>query len=101
MMITRSAWQVNQLDPGPGDFRLALFVWEFENGIGIGNVKRVARECHSERRVQPFKEDFPLLRSVNLPADLRAQPENRLGDICAPPVSERVPLAICPFRSYD
>jgi 1-deoxy-D-xylulose-5-phosphate synthase len=28
-------------------------------------------------------EDFPLLRSVNLPADLRAQPENRLGEICA------------------
>ena len=28
-------------------------------------------------------EDFPLLRSVNLPADLRAQPENRLGEVCA------------------
>jgi 1-deoxy-D-xylulose-5-phosphate synthase len=28
-------------------------------------------------------EDFPLLRSVNLPADLRAQPENRLNDLCA------------------
>ena len=28
-------------------------------------------------------EDFPLLRSVNLPADLRAQPENRLGELCA------------------
>jgi 1-deoxy-D-xylulose-5-phosphate synthase len=28
-------------------------------------------------------EDFPLLRSVNLPADLRAQPESRLGEICA------------------
>jgi 1-deoxy-D-xylulose-5-phosphate synthase len=27
-------------------------------------------------------EDFPLLRSINLPADLRAQPENRLGEIC-------------------
>jgi len=27
-------------------------------------------------------EDFPLLHSVNLPADLRAQPENRLGKIC-------------------
>ena len=27
-------------------------------------------------------EDFPLLRSVNLPADLRAQPENRLGELC-------------------
>jgi 1-deoxy-D-xylulose-5-phosphate synthase len=27
-------------------------------------------------------EDFPLLRSVNLPADLRAQPEARLGEIC-------------------
>jgi 1-deoxy-D-xylulose-5-phosphate synthase len=27
-------------------------------------------------------EDFPLLRSVNLPADLRAQPENRLGAVC-------------------
>ena len=26
-------------------------------------------------------EDFPLLRSVNLPADLRAQPENRLGEV--------------------
>jgi 1-deoxy-D-xylulose-5-phosphate synthase len=28
-------------------------------------------------------EDFPLLRSINLPADLRAQPENRLGEVCA------------------
>ncbi len=28
-------------------------------------------------------DDFPLLRSINLPADLRAQPENRLGEICA------------------
>jgi 1-deoxy-D-xylulose-5-phosphate synthase len=28
-------------------------------------------------------EDLPLLRSVNLPADLRAQPENRLGEVCA------------------
>ena len=28
-------------------------------------------------------EDFPLLRSINLPADLRAQPENRLGEICS------------------
>jgi 1-deoxy-D-xylulose-5-phosphate synthase len=28
-------------------------------------------------------EDFPLLRSVNLPADLRAQPETRLGEVCA------------------
>jgi len=28
-------------------------------------------------------EDFPLLRAVNLPADLRSQPENRLGAICA------------------
>src|SRR6187549_3912078 len=27
-------------------------------------------------------EDFPLLRSVNLPADLRSQPENKLGAIC-------------------
>jgi 1-deoxy-D-xylulose-5-phosphate synthase len=27
-------------------------------------------------------EDFPLLRSVNLPADLRALPEDRLGDFC-------------------
>src|SRR5262245_5800156 len=27
-------------------------------------------------------EDFPLLRSVNLPAELRAQPENRLGQVC-------------------
>ena len=27
-------------------------------------------------------EAFPLLRSVNLPADLRAQPENRLGEVC-------------------
>jgi 1-deoxy-D-xylulose-5-phosphate synthase len=28
-------------------------------------------------------EDFPLLGSVNLPADLRAQPENELGRFCA------------------
>ena len=28
-------------------------------------------------------EDFPLLRAVNLPADLRSQPENRLGAVCA------------------
>jgi len=28
-------------------------------------------------------EDFPLLRAVNLPAELRSQPENRLGAICA------------------
>src|SRR3954468_6160640 len=27
-------------------------------------------------------EDFPLLRSVNLPADLRAQPEARLAEVC-------------------
>jgi 1-deoxy-D-xylulose-5-phosphate synthase len=27
-------------------------------------------------------EDFPLLRSVNLPAELRSQPENRLGAVC-------------------
>jgi len=27
-------------------------------------------------------EDFPLLRSVNLPADLRAIPEERLGEFC-------------------
>ena len=27
-------------------------------------------------------EEFPLLRSVNLPADLRSQPENKLGAIC-------------------
>src|SRR4051812_42363052 len=27
-------------------------------------------------------EDFPLLRAVNLPADLRALPENRLGEVC-------------------
>jgi len=27
-------------------------------------------------------EDFPLLRAVNLPADLRSQPENRLGAVC-------------------
>src|SRR3954469_6791878 len=27
-------------------------------------------------------EDFPLLRSVNLPADLRAQPENQLAEVC-------------------
>ena len=27
-------------------------------------------------------EGFPLLRSVNVPADLRAQPENRLGEFC-------------------
>ncbi len=28
-------------------------------------------------------EDFPLLRSANLPAELRALPENRLGEMCA------------------
>jgi len=28
-------------------------------------------------------EDFPLLRSANLPADLRAQPEGRLAEVCA------------------
>jgi 1-deoxy-D-xylulose-5-phosphate synthase len=28
-------------------------------------------------------EDFPLLRAVNLPADLRAQPDARLGEVCA------------------
>jgi 1-deoxy-D-xylulose-5-phosphate synthase len=28
-------------------------------------------------------EKFPLLSSVQLPADLRAQPENKLGDFCA------------------
>ena len=28
------------------------------------------------------KEPFALLRSLNSPADLRAQPENRLGEIC-------------------
>jgi 1-deoxy-D-xylulose-5-phosphate synthase len=28
-------------------------------------------------------EDFPLLRTVNLPADLRAQPESQLGEICS------------------
>jgi 1-deoxy-D-xylulose-5-phosphate synthase len=28
-------------------------------------------------------EEFPLLSSVQLPADLRAQPENKLGDVCA------------------
>src|SRR4051812_34198635 len=28
-------------------------------------------------------EDFPLLRTVNLPADLRALPENRLAEVCA------------------
>src|SRR4051812_10487368 len=28
-------------------------------------------------------EDFPLLRLIDLPADLRAQPENRLGEVCA------------------
>ena len=27
-------------------------------------------------------EDFPLLRSVNLPPDLRSLPENKLGAIC-------------------
>ncbi len=27
-------------------------------------------------------EGFPLLRSVNVPADLRAQPESRLGEVC-------------------
>src|ERR1051325_2057127 len=28
-------------------------------------------------------DDFPLLRSINLPADLRAQPDARLGEVCA------------------
>src|SRR4051794_32011520 len=28
-------------------------------------------------------EEFPLLRSVNLPADLRAQPEGRLAEVCS------------------
>ena len=28
-------------------------------------------------------EEFPLLSSVQLPADLRTQPENKLGDFCA------------------
>jgi 1-deoxy-D-xylulose-5-phosphate synthase len=28
-------------------------------------------------------EDFPLLRSVDLPSELRALPENRLGEVCA------------------
>jgi 1-deoxy-D-xylulose-5-phosphate synthase len=28
-------------------------------------------------------EDFPLLRTANLPAELRALPENRLGEVCA------------------
>ncbi|HEU4589541.1 MAG TPA: 1-deoxy-D-xylulose-5-phosphate synthase [Steroidobacteraceae bacterium] len=28
-------------------------------------------------------EDFPLLHSVDLPSDLRALPENRLGEVCA------------------
>ena len=28
-------------------------------------------------------EDFPLLRSANVPAELRALPENRLGEMCA------------------
>ncbi len=28
-------------------------------------------------------EDFPLLRSANLPAELRALPENRLGEMCS------------------
>src|SRR5688572_10467502 len=28
-------------------------------------------------------EDFPLLRSANLPAELRALPENRLAEVCA------------------
>jgi len=27
-------------------------------------------------------EDFPLLRAANLPAELRALPENRLGEVC-------------------
>jgi len=28
-------------------------------------------------------EDFPLLRAANLPAELRALPENRLGEVCS------------------
>src|ERR1700741_5261504 len=28
-------------------------------------------------------EPFPLLKSINLPGELRAHPENRLGEVCA------------------
>jgi SAM-dependent methyltransferase len=57
-----------------------------EAGIGVIGIDlsegmlEVAREYARERAVEDL-------------VDLR------VGDICAPPVKERVPLAICPFRS--
>src|ERR1044072_6980239 len=38
--------------------------------------------CKLPNEMSTGLEDFPLLRSVNLPADLRSQPENKLGAIC-------------------
>src|SRR5947209_9392569 len=57
-----------------------------EAGIGVIGIDlsqgmlEVAREYAREQAVEDL-------------VDLR------VGDICAPPVTERVPLAICPFRS--
>ena len=94
-----SAW--TRRAPGPTRCRdraiAALAPWgrAFRASARIRGISRGTRQltdwygrrarlaCKLRHAMSIGLEDFPLLRSVNLPADLRAQPENRLGEVCA------------------
>ena len=56
MVIERPARKVRHLDAGGGDFFHALAVVKPQNGVGIGDIERVADQRHSKRRVQVLHE---------------------------------------------
>src|ERR1700683_344624 len=49
--------QVEQLDAGRRDLRVAVRVWEADDRIGVRDVEIPAHQRHAERRMQPLQKD--------------------------------------------
>jgi SAM-dependent methyltransferase len=72
-----------------------------ELGVGTGRIAvPIAAEGISLIGVDSSAGMLEVCRERAESAGVAALVELRLGDLRAPPVSERVELAICPFRSY-
>ena len=72
-----------------------------ELGVGTGRIAvPIAAEGIDVIGVDSSAEMMAVCRERAELAGVDARIDLRLGDLAAPPVDERAPLVICPFRSY-
>lgn len=72
-----------------------------ELGVGTGRIAiPIAEKGKRVIGVDSSREMLATCRRRAEAAGVADLLDLRLGDVCMPPVEERVPLVICPFRSY-